>query len=222
MRRGLLCLLTLTAALPAAARNDPGPPPPPPPPVYEIPTRFICSVSRESPLGALRAQQSVSPSGAIEAPLFGWSTPIGASGMAIDASWGGSSPGYSLIFLTFNRQEPGRAYRLRIQRRSLAPGETELTLDGALVPSGQDYLYVLTEWGPLTAMLAGAESPHLMVLDGEGTTVADEILDPETFRRARFMAEQLRPRLRPLAAHYRDRCTFYDGGPIPVPLVETP
>jgi hypothetical protein len=190
--------------------------------VYTAPPTFICSVSREGPFGAIRAQQSVSPSGTIEAPLFSWSTPIGTSGIAIDASWGGSSPDYSLVFLTFNRQEPGRAYRLRIQRRSLAPGETELTLDGALVPSGQDYLYVLTEWGPLSAMLAGAERPHILVLDGEGTAVADETLDPETFRRARFMAEALRPQLRPLAAHYRDRCTYYDGGPIPVPSVETP
>ena len=31
MRRSLLCLLTLTAGLPAAVRADPGPPPPPPP-----------------------------------------------------------------------------------------------------------------------------------------------------------------------------------------------
>lgn len=31
MRRGLLCLLTLVAALPAAARAHPGPPPPPRP-----------------------------------------------------------------------------------------------------------------------------------------------------------------------------------------------
>lgn len=36
MRRGLLCLLTLAAGLPAAVRADPGPPPPPvPPPLIE-------------------------------------------------------------------------------------------------------------------------------------------------------------------------------------------
>lgn len=223
MRRGLLCLLTLAAALPAAARNDPGPPPPPvPEPVREAPPGFICSVSREGPFGAIRAQQSVSPSGAVEAPLFNWSARIGTRGIAMDASWGGPSPGYSLVFLTFDRQEPGRTYRLRLQRRSPAPGETELTLDGALVPSGQDYLYTLTEWGPLAAMLAGAEDPHIIVLDGAGTVVADEVVSLEMFRRARFRAEQLRPQLRPLVAHYRDRCTFYDGGPIPLPSVETP
>jgi hypothetical protein len=146
---------------------------------------------------------------------------IGTHGIALDASWG-ASPGYSLIFLTFDRQEPGHDYRLRIQRRSPAPGETELALDGALVPSGQDYLYVLTEWGPLTAMLAGADSPRIMVLDGEGTAIADEAIDPETFRRAREGAERLGPELAPLVAHYRDRCAFYDGGPIPPTSAETP
>ncbi len=37
MRRGLLCLLTLVAALPAAVWGRPGPPPPPPPPVLVSP-----------------------------------------------------------------------------------------------------------------------------------------------------------------------------------------
>lgn len=221
MRRGLLCLLTLTAALPAAAREHRRPPPPPEP-ITQPPPAFICSVSRESPSGTITAQQSVIPSGAVEEPLYGWSARIGTHGIAIDASWGGPLTGYSLVFLTFDRQEPGHSYRLRIQRRSPARGETELALDGTLVPSGQAYLYVLTEWGPLTAMLDGAESPHIVVFDGEGTAVADETIDPETFRRARFMAEQLRPQLRPLVAHYRERCTYYDGGPIPLPSVATP
>lgn len=40
MRRGLLCLLTLTAALPAAAREHRRPPPPPRPPALIAPRQW--------------------------------------------------------------------------------------------------------------------------------------------------------------------------------------
>lgn len=221
MRRDLLYLLVLAAA-PAAAQADPGPPLPPPPPVYEMPPHYICSVSREMPLGTIGAQQSVSPAGVADAPLFTWSWHVSTGGIALDASWSRAPSTYSLIQVSYVRAETGRSYRFRVHRRSSAPGETQLTLEAALMPSEDGPAYSWAEWGPLTAALTDAEDPRFLVLDDTGAEVANERLDVATFHRARAAAEALRPELRPLVANYRRHCIFYDGGPIAPPQTPVP
>lgn len=195
------------------------PPDIPPPPVLapELPPEFICAVRHQSPLGEIGAQQSISRSGEPNEPLFSWANPLGDSGIMLQASWSAAPSDYSLIQLSYNREQPGRSYRLRVQRQPLAPGQTEMSLEAALMPSIHGFVLTWAEWGPLIGALTGASDPRFLVLDDTGAVVANETVDPTAFLRARTMAEALRPELVPMVADYRSRCTYYPGGSVSIP-----
>jgi hypothetical protein len=207
----------LTASLllvcPVAAAAQEVPAPPQPERVREMPPEFICSVSRETPLGTIGAQRSVSPSGAVDPPLFSWSTVFGASGMTINASWSGSRD-YSFVQLYYGQADPRRTYHLRVEGLQ-AEGQSEFRLDSGPVRAPGGGVYVFTRWGTLTATLAEAYNPRLVLRDDRGRVVRSEPMDAAIFDRARDMAMRLEPELAPLVADFRNLCRFFEPAALP-------
>src|SRR4051812_11398462 len=112
MRRGLLLLFMWAVALPAAALHYPRPPAPP-----QLPPPYMCSVSREGPLGEVGAQQLINTDGTPDIRLDSWSGTLAPGGIAIDASWDHPDPAtYSLVWLSQSDLDPRRSYRIRLQR----------------------------------------------------------------------------------------------------------
>lgn len=207
-------IASLAFALLAVAQDIP----PPPRPARMVPPPFICVVRRESPLGTIGAQRSVSLAGVADDPLFNWETAIDQDGQVqIHASWSHAPRNYSLVSISFNlRSARPRTYRLRLQD-VVAPGQAILDLDSGPIPARDGWTTVFTRWGTLTALLADADGPRFVVLGDDQILFRSEPIDPATFRNAREMAMRLEPELAPLVADYRNRCTYYPRGGAPVP-----
>jgi hypothetical protein len=216
VHRFAACLLSLLPAAAAMAQGGREPPPTPPEPVTELPARFSCIVSREGPLGTIGVQQSVSPAGVADEPIFSWSARIGTDGISLDASWSAQPRNYSLIQLAYLNPDRRRTYRIRVQRH-LPPtsGPTYMSFEGPLTPTMHGFVSIWTEWGPLIGMLSDALDPHILVLDGEAAIVVDERVDPALFARAHDMAERLRPELDAMVADHRNRCPFQERFVLP-------
>ena len=220
MRRfaAFLTVLLLTAA--TAAALPPPEIPPPPEPIREMPPRFICYVVRENPLGSMTAQQSISPDGnRDEERLDGWAMFLAPGGIAIDASWVHPAPdGGSFVQISQQGLDPARSYRIRVQRAQ--PGEqAELLLESPLHrPDGEGSLYVFSNWGAVTGMLADAILAHVLVIRDDGVVVREDPIDPAVFARAVAAAPALHPALDEMVADYRNQCRFFDGGPIAAPF----
>jgi hypothetical protein len=216
MRRGLLCLLTLTAALPAAARNDPGPPPVPPP-VPEPVTlnqdpHFLCQVERNSPDGAVSAARQISEAGIPGPPLGMWTKQLTPDGISLTSGWELPAPaGYSFVQLSWQNTDSRRTYRFRVQR-DLPNGENQLLFETRLTRAPDGMLVAFTDWAPLAAMLAGAADPRILIVRSDGRIVRSDPIDPEMFGRVAATAAGLQPELEALVADYRNRCPFIQPG----------
>jgi hypothetical protein len=208
-------IASLALSLLAVAQDVPLPPPRR---ARVVPPPFICMVRRESPLGTIRAQQSVSLAGVADEPLFGWETAFDEDGQfQMSASWSRAPRNYSLVSIMFNlRSARPRNYRLRLQD-VVAPGEDDLGLDSGAIPAREGWTYVFTRWGTLTGLLGDSYAPRFVVLGDDRELFRSEPIDPATFRDAREMAMRLESELAPLVADYRNRCTFYPRGGLPVP-----
>jgi hypothetical protein len=210
MRR-LLALVLIACPFAAAAQDAPEPPVPELD--RRLPPVFICAVSRETPLGTIGAQQAISPSGVPDGePLFSWSTPLGTGGINLNASWRASPGNYSFVQLSYANANPQRTYRFRVEG-TLPEGQNELQLDSGPTRPHDGTVHIFSRWGTLTAAIAEAYDPHIVLIDDEGTIVGSELVDPAIFGRARDIATRLRPELAPLVANYRNLCTYYTYGP---------
>jgi hypothetical protein len=92
-----------------------------------------------------------------------------------------------------------------------------LNLDSGPIPAHDGWTTVYTRWSALTGLLAEAHSARFIVFGDDRELFRSEPIDPATFRNAREMAMRLEPELAPLVADYRNRCTFYPRGGMPVP-----
>lgn len=205
----LSALLLLACPVAALAQNVPEPPPPPEP-VRELPPRFSCAVNRESPLGTLGAQQSVSPSGVADDPIYSWTAFLSPRGIAITTAWIGAHPAdHSFVQLSYNEPEPDMAYRFRVQR-DVPNGQSRLLFQSEFTRPEGGVLNVFTDWGPLTGILSRAADPRILLLDANGAAIRSEQVDPEDFDRAVAAAVRLQPELDALVADYRNRCPFVE------------
>jgi hypothetical protein len=212
-------LLLVLAATPVAARNAP-PPPQPPEPVTSLPPGFNCYVSRETPLGTITTQQAVSPAGVQDVRLDSWATLLVPDGVAISASWEHPSPDrYNLVQISQSGLDPGRSYRIQVQRDVPAGADVALLLESPLArPDRDGFLYIFTSWELVTAMLTGASDPRILVIRDDGNIVRSDRIDPESFGQALAAASALQPALDAMIADYRNRCPFDEGGPIAPPI----
>lgn len=218
MRRLAACLLSLLfAAAPAAAQDRPEPPPTPPEPVAELPPHFACSVYQEGPIGTVGVAQFVSPEGVPDIRLNNWSTSLAPDGVAIDASWEPPDPArYSLVWLSQYGLDPGRSYRIRVQREAPYDSRAILLESPLTRAESSGRVTVHTRWEALTAMLVGASDPRILVIRDDGTIVRSDAVDPAIFARVLAAALPLQPAMDAMIADYR-RCPFSEGGPVVAP-----
>ena len=127
MCRGFLCVLTLTAALPAAAQSDPGPPPPAPPDPLR-PPYYSCMVEREVPGGTVSAFKLIEPSGrgVNDERLHSWVTPLSPDGVQLHAVWTDAPPAETgWITILYPMEDSEQVYRIQVLRTAPEHGEAE-------------------------------------------------------------------------------------------------
>lgn len=163
-------------------------------------------------------QESVSAAGIPDKPLASWDMALAPDGVRINASWEYPDPArYSLVWLSQGGLDRNRSYRIRIQAE-VPNGEAWLLLESPPArPDDEDRIHVLTRWAPLTAMLTGADNPRILIIRDDGETIRDDAVDPAIFASALAAPAPLLAEIDAMVAHYRDRCTYFDGGPILTP-----
>ncbi|HEV7660712.1 MAG TPA: hypothetical protein VGO55_12810 [Allosphingosinicella sp.] len=204
----------LVFSLLAAAQETP---PAPPEPVAELPPHFACSLYQEGPFGTVGVAQFVSPEGVPDIRLNNWSISLVPDGVAIDASWDPPGPaGYNLVWLSQDGLDPGRSYRIQIQRDAPYDARAILLESPPARADGAGRVTVHTRWEALTAMLVGASDPRILVIRDDGRIVRSDAVDPAIFARVLAAVIPLQPAMDAKIADYR-HCPFSEGGPIVAP-----
>lgn len=208
MRRGLLCLLTLGAALPAAVRADPGPPPPIPEPIQ--PPYYSCVVERVVPNGTVETFKLIEPSGRgrDDERLHSWISYLSPAGVQLHATWTDSPPAETgWIAILSPMENSDDVYRIQV-RRSATDDSEELRWETGLRHPSDGTLQTSAGWGPFLGLLAGAPDPHIMVLSADGTVLHSDPIDVAGFARAVALGDSLEPELDAMVADYRNRCAL--------------
>ncbi len=224
MRRGLLCLLTLAAGLPAAVRADPGPPPPeiPPPPEPIQPPYYSCAVERAVPNGTVSAFRLIEPSGRglNDDRLHSWDISLSPGGIQLHAVWTDDPPAETGWIVILAPMEDTRdVWRIQVLRAPDNGGE-DLQWETGLRRPRDGTLQVNTSWGPFMGLLAGAPDPRIVLRSADGTVLRSDPIDLPGFARAVALGDSLEPELDALVADYRNRCRLIES--LEPPVVDTP
>jgi len=217
MRRGFLSILTLVAALPAAAQNDPGPPPPPPQPI--LTPYYSCVVERPVPNGSVRVFKLIEPSGRgrNDDRLHTWEINLTPGGVQLTAVWSDGPPAETgWIEIIYPMEDSADVFRIQVLRTAPEDGEGLQWETGLRHPS-EGSLQVMASWGPFMGLLADAPDPRIVVRSADGTILRSDPIDLPGFARAVALGDSLEPELDSMVADYRNRCQLIeDLGPIHV------
>lgn len=219
MHRGLLCLLTLAAGLPAAVRADPGPPPLPPEPIR--PPYYSCSVEREVPNGTVNVFKLIEPSGRgrSDTRLHTWLTELAPGGIQLQATWTDEPPTETGWIDILYPMETGQdVYRIQVLRSAPADDGDELHWESGLRQPRDGSLQVQAPWGPFLGLLAGAPTPTIAVRAADGEVIRGDPVDLTGFARAVTIGDSLEPELDAMVADYRNRCELIERLGVPVSL----
>jgi len=211
MCRGFLCVLTLTAALPAAAQSDPGPPPPAPPDPLR-PPYYSCMVEREVPGGTVSAFKLIEPSGrgVNDERLHSWVTPLSPDGVQLHAVWTDAPPAETgWITILYPMEDSEQVYRIQVLRTAPEHGEALQWETQFQRPAGGS-LQTIASWGPFMGLLAGAPDPRIVVRAADGSVVRSDPVDLPGFAAAVTLGDSLEPELDAMVADYRNRCELVE------------
>ncbi len=212
MRTGLLCLLFLVTALPAAAWSEPGSQASD---RHIRPPYYSCAVQREVSYGTVRIFKLIEPSGRgrDDHRLGSWDTNLSPDGIQLHTWWSDAPSAESgFVDIFYPMADSEGLYRIQVQRFAFERREHADVLQwetGLEHPVG-GALRAWGTWGVFLGLLAGAPDPRIAVLRSDDTVLHSDPVDLTAFPRAAALAESLAPELDAMVADYRHRCELIE------------